>query len=46
MDPGIVDVKKLKAQEPDESRDGHTEIAIVNPHLKSINECSSFSFSQ
>lgn len=36
MDLGIVDVKKLKAQEPDESQDGHTEIAIVNTHLKSI----------
>ena len=36
MDLGIVDVKKLKAQETDESRDGHTEIAIVNSHLKSI----------
>lgn len=36
MDQGTVDIKKIKAQKPDESQDGHTEIVTFNLCLEGI----------
>lgn len=36
MDLGTVDIRKLEAQKPDESENGHTEIIIVNPYIEGI----------